>query len=567
MSGLDIEESSTLGDCIEVETTIQHGQHWPDDQQWPIHGIQEEEDAADRRNQGYASSEFSGATDGSDNRPNKRRRHSSGESDIFHGYFERCGTGNNNHTKLMAADIIPEFPKVLNRGQTRIVRESLTFSSSCNPFTKIEEIYRSLSKKGTVFAISRHDEPMLHFHVIHACPWKYYCCRCYTPSVRRRNCRTSELATFTVADWNRLFIYLSTEGRQLQYVCSGITLWRRLRGIQFFPDEGLLGLSRWEEPLENCDETTEDRPNTVSNDANQSGMQGNIGGNKKLKFATGKVRYEDLESMMMRFATVPLQSITHTRIWQGSSFRYIDVDNPKFKQVLNSLRKRISTWTFAEFRTHYENNDETIFEAIQKPFDEYYFTRYESYQVIKELVEFQYKDYAAAQGLSLYEGCKLFFQEVYDICEKSRAKVNTLEIIGPAGSGKSYFIDMICAFYLNVGHARNWNKNESFPLQSCNNRRIILWNEAQCEPSAHDTIKLLLGGDPCPANIKYMDTATIARTPLFITANKRLIPKSTPFQQRMIRYDWVAAPFLKDYKKKPHPLCLIDLYQEYDIIV
>lgn len=126
---------------------------------------------------------------------------------------------------------------------------------------------------------------------------------------------------------------------------------------------------------------------------------------------------------------------------------------------------------------------------------------------------------------------------------------------------------MLTAFYLNVGHARNWNKNENFPLQSCINRRIILWNEAQVEHSAHDSVKLLLGGDPCPANIKYLDTQTISRTPIIITANRRLIPWSAPFNQRMVRYDWLAAPYLKTLTKKPNPLCYLELLYQYAIIV
>ena len=38
-------------------------------------------------------------------------------------------------------------------------------------------------------------------------------------------------------------------------------------------------------------------------------------------------------------------------------------------------------------------------------------------------------------------------------------------------------------------------------------------------PSAIETLKLLLGGDPCPANIKFEDHDIIPRTPIFMLSN------------------------------------------------
>lgn len=269
----------------------------------------------------------------------------------------------------------------------------------------------------------------------------------------------------------------------------------------------------------------------------------------------------------MSNATVPLHSITKTHIWQQSKYRFFDNGNSAIRSVISSLRQRTARWEFEGFLRYYEDPyNQPQWEAINKSIDDYYYPRWESVNIIQDLLHLQFYDLASAIDVSVEQYCKDFMQEVYDICEKRKPKVNTLELIGPASSGKSYFADMICAFYLNVGHMKNFNRNEAFPMQSCTDRRIILWNEAQAEVSAHDTIKLILGGDPCPANIKYQDIQTINRTPVIITANRQYIPRTAPFNDRMIRYQWIAAPFLKEKDKKPHPLCYIDLLRSYNII-
>lgn len=49
----------------------------------------------------------------------------------------------------------------------------------------------------------------------------------------------------------------------------------------------------------------------------------------------------------------------------------------------------------------------------------------------------------------------------------------------------------------------NFNRIRSFPLMECVDRRIILWNEPVMEPSAIETLKMILGGDTTNAKVKY----------------------------------------------------------------
>lgn len=86
-------------------------------------------------------------------------------------------------------------------------------------------------------------------------------------------------------------------------------------------------------------------------------------------------------------------------------------------------------------------------------------------------------------------------QDVYDICEMKKPKINSLFILSAPNAGKKYFFDAILHFYCNFGQVGNFNKYSSFPLQEAVNKRILLWNEPQCEPSSFEELKMLFCGD------------------------------------------------------------------------
>lgn len=67
--------------------------------------------------------------------------------------------------------------------------------------------------------------------------------------------------------------------------------------------------------------------------------------------------------------------------------------------------------------------------------------------------------------------------DVYNVFEKVSGKKNTLCIIGPANSGKTFFIDGICDFAINPGKMENPSRHNNFAFASCHNRRVIKWDE------------------------------------------------------------------------------------------
>lgn len=106
---------------------------------------------------------------------------------------------------------------------------------------------------------------------------------------------------------------------------------------------------------------------------------------------------------------------------------------------------------------------------------------------------------------------------------------------------------------------------EHFPLNDCVQRRLIVWNEPSIMPSAYDTIKMLTGGDPCPANVKYQGHSVIARTPVIFTSNKNCFPNTEVWKQRIFFEKWQSCPELKAIKKYPNPRTYASLMTQCEI--
>ena len=140
----------------------------------------------------------------------------------------------------------------------------------------------------------------------------------------------------------------------------------------------------------------------------------------------------------------------------------------------------------------------------------------ESLSLVEQLLFHQYGSLEAVTN---------FVRRLYEICEKMLPKKNTMYCCGAPNSGKSWFFEMVATYYLNIGHVKNFTKYTTFPLNDCVNRRILLWNEPSIAPSQYETVKMLAGGDPCAAAVKYEGDAKVLRTPLLITANHTIFSR------------------------------------------
>lgn len=267
--------------------------------------------------------------------------------------------------------------------------------------------------------------------------------------------------------------------------------------------------------------------------------------------------YEKIYKCLLLLCCVPLFSACETEYWLSNvALSYHDKSCPYYRKAIRKLERLLCFKSYEWFMKHYADpNVIPKFRAITSDPSDFYYDRDTSYTVVKKLLLHQYDDDETK--------VKKFIQHLYNVCEKVLPKKNTMMIVGPANAGKNYFIDCISAFYLCVGYQGNFNKNTSFPFQDCVNKRIIVWNEPNIQPSSFDTVKKILGGDPCSANIKYESSSTIPRTPVLITSNVDVLPNDKIFNTRLYRVKWKAASFLKEYSKYPHPYVWSDLINEY----
>lgn len=259
---------------------------------------------------------------------------------------------------------------------------------------------------------------------------------------------------------------------------------------------------------------------------------------------------EALISNIKYYLCCPLNSTCELQVWvEDSRLNYYDRNDQDYRKAISMVSRSFIDYTYLDFVNLYKESDPVWYARNS----EHYYSREESLFLIEELLNFQFKQEEKAD----------FINACFNVAEKLIPKKNTLHIHGPANSGKTYFTQMILAFYLNVGHIANFVRGQNFPLNDCTEKRILFWNEPSICPSSWDTVKMLTGGDPLPAKVKYSSDVTIPRTPVFINSNPSLFPPSDIWMSRIYSFRWKSAPFLKAYTKYPYPLCYSDLIEKY----
>lgn len=131
---------------------------------------------------------------------------------------------------------------------------------------------------------------------------------------------------------------------------------------------------------------------------------------------------------------------------------------------------------------------------------------------------------------------------------------------------KIEFFDAFVHFFLNFGQIGNFNKSCQFPLQEACNKRVLLWNEPEIEPSKFEELKLLFGGDTMNVKIKFQGDQVLHRTSVIILANNNPFSKNEAFSTRMFTYEWQYMPDLKYVQKKPNPIAFYDSLNKNHIL-
>lgn len=324
-------------------------------------------------------------------------------------------------------------------------------------------------------------------------------------------------------------------------------------------------------------------------DSDRSGIQGGaadpeprpegeiqVGKKRRREAGVPKSLELTIEKFFKKFPCTPITGICKTQQWlSDGQLRYIRDNNMKYQSVMDVISNEFIPFTTRQFADLYRKPGcyplfampKGVNELVVQVTDEsggkiekvvpYYLSVDESVQILSKLLDFQTKNQT-----------KPYLSRIIDICDKRIAKLNCGFTYGPPSSGKNFWFDCLCNFYLIRGQMMNINRNESFPYMDCVDKRIIMWNEPNiCEsPSTMDTLKMLFGGDYCLASVKYKSPTVIPRTPIFILTNDCMLFRNVPaFADRMIRWEWEPAPFLKDVRGYPHPLCIPFLLEKYDV--
>lgn len=276
---------------------------------------------------------------------------------------------------------------------------------------------------------------------------------------------------------------------------------------------------------------------------------------KKKRFGVDDDIVQEILDLLNSVVVTPPAQIMNTKFWEDN----IDLQNlpENDRDVVLAFKRwnrKLAGWKIADFVEFYNDDSRNyLFQDVHCTNNLYYSVE-DSLKHVSNFLENSFDDVSA------------ILHTLVEVLDRKSVKKNTIEICAPPSTGKTWFFDMIIDFFINVGHLKNMNKFSQFPFQDCRNRRVILWNEPNCNPEALDTLKTVYGGDRCPAAVKCKDDDVITRTPLIVTTNSFMFPGNDALDARRYLWQFKTWPALKEIgEQKLHPLVLPRLLNKYNV--
>ncbi len=429
--------------------------------------------------------------------------------------------------------------------------------------------FGGVSYKRGLLLISVHNE---HVHIVHDCSFSNKTCRCdflkktenmFGIRRRGRSLRRRPLSNqLTIADLQNIFVYFTESPRRTTYCRIG----GRVEDIQAHVktlEIGGIENDTERGPLEafmEVDDAELRRGEQESDERIERDRRGRQAIHEKRQS-----KYEKKSAKMLLIfknnPMSPIQGVLNHPIWlKDPELQFLTPEDKQVKAVMNNWCKQLCTWTIYDYQTLYNDKDCTpIFSAGYGNVFTYYYSLEDSVNVLEELLLFQFNNDT--------EQVYLFLKDLFNILERKLPKLNCLVIHSPPSSGKNFFFDCICDYYINVGHLCRANKYNQFAFQDAEGRRLIMWNEPNYSSEFLDQLKELLGGDSTNVTVKYKAEAPIYRTPVIVLTNKAVSFMNHPaFKDRTSIYRWTQAAYLKDKQKKPFPLATFLLFKKYNLV-
>ena len=489
--------------------------------------------------------------------------------ELFYGQF----------TKVLCKNILQSICRNYpgNDGY-RFIHDIVAHSTKDRAQRLIERIKEASSNRtGHCWGVIYHPEKEQgHIHVFHRCLYYGSYCRCAglrTVKVKRRRARftPSFNDTKNLQFWINWFKYFLQAPRDLLYLeIAGMDYSNKIHRLKTLqrtqqptgdetdgPMEGSFfaceGVDR--DSSLGCESDLEDQQSIGSADsvANRRSQL-----STKLRVISKGLKPRDTCLMLLEnlklLLCVPIEASCDTSEWlKQPELLFFNKSDPDYKKACSAYLRLTQYLTFDDLHSLHTNPNAKCLYYQRTP-EPYYMSPSESLALVEQLLFHQYGSLEAVTN---------FVRRLYEICEKMLPKKNTMYCCGAPNSGKSWFFEMVATFYLNIGHVKNFTKYTTFPLNDCVNRRILLWNEPSIAPSQYETVKMLAGGDPCAAAVKYEGDAKVLRTPLLITANHTIFSQQEVWTSRIYTEIWKQAPMLKDKDLYPDPLSYYLLIKKY----
>lgn len=424
------------------------------------------------------------------------------------------------------------------------------------------------SRRNGLFGFSEEGD---HIHVIHDCSYTNRSCRDIWisqvkpfGSVQKTGKPVKYIWEFKRTDWYDVFIYFFVRKRGERAIfIRGES--RKIpsndecvRWAREFKEREVVSSSDCTDYYE-C----EQQEHKISRRSDASSTNGRL--YEKKAYSAGKFAYirQKTKALLRKYYVSPISAICDVPEFRDDDLLcdpknrdYIQAACDDFGKDLNAMSLREIYDLLTEdcnFTDEKELNPYAQFISSMK-----YDNLEGSLNIINELLKYQCND---DEGLIIE-----FLTNLVNVLDRRVPKLNAFLVISPPSAGKNFFFDMIFGLLLSYGQLGQANRHNLFAFQEAPNKRVLLWNEPNYESSLTDTIKMMFGGDPYTVRVKNRMDAHVKRTPVIILTNNTVpFMYETAFADRIIQYKWNAAPFLKDYELKPHPMTFFLLLSKYNI--
>lgn len=247
--------------------------------------------------------------------------------------------------------------------------------------------------------------------------------------------------------------------------------------------------------------------------------------------------------------------------YNNSLLNYIPDNHKLINVALRNWGAQLRHWRTRDYVNYYADpRVKPYFNAYARPIADYYFDVDTSVLIADKLLLYQFDNER--------ELVVNFLTDLFNIADFVIPKFNSMCVESPPSAGKNFFFDAFVAFYISYGMFGTANKTDNFSWMDGAGKRIVLWNEPNYNRQHIEKMKEILGGDTTRIKVKYQGDQALQGPPTILLTNHRLNICSDPaFADRLCTYRWRAAPFLKDYKKKIHPLFVPLLLKKYKIDV